>query len=689
MIELVDKEVCICELAATSREQVIAYFCQTGHSEDVLCVMKEGSYLGYIRWKNVLKCMAKDVEDWIATDHITAGPDIIDQAKEYFALNPDQKIVMVLNREGEPEAFAERSFGAGHDLDDEAAWDMVLTTMERYPEQLNIQKVYPKIAALCLHGCNEWTVRLYHIAKAQNIGVFFSNRMKWQKCVGVEESEEEIPEWSILHIYTETYPQSPPRTMESIRMVAHFCAHEYMHMLQEKLGEDRLKILRFPWVMEPVSLAEHYCMVRSIRGPYTSLKNELDVQAVEQISGMQTDQIAKHMADVEKRNLDAVAQKEIYGDVLANSFGEGKHTVWLVGPCIVEQTEMEVQESLAGQLYQRMVNCGMDYRIHSIVCNEADYEKIVDIMSSIPLRGRDIIVYFERSEEIELLNRCGKASLDLTEWFRQRPQSPAWVYNMSFHLTSAGNEALAREIFDEVIQPAVAERQKDDDRQILKGEILTKAAKKELGQWLDQVRSEHAIPENALAGAIVMNCNPFTMGHRYLVEEALKKVDYLYLFVVEEDRSRFPFEERYRMVCEGVKDLPNVCAVPSGRFVLSASTFTAYFEKEQLQEETVDAAMDLEIFARYVAPGLHISKRFVGEEPTDRVTYQYNRQMQKMMMEYGIDVIEIPRKECGGQVISASTVRKCMDAGDWEMLERILPESSLKAVKAFKSRGKG
>lgn len=688
MIELVDKEVCICEVSTISRTQVIAYFCQTGHSEDVLLVMKEGSYLGHIRWKDVLKCMAGDVEDWIVTDHITTGPDVIDQAKEYFALNPDQKTVLVLNREGEPEAFADCSTGKGHAVHDEATYDMVLTTMERYPEKMNLRKKYPKLAALCLHGCNEYTVRLYHIAKAQNLGVLFGNRVKWERWIGLTETEEDIPEWGILHIYTKRGPEHPPQTMECIREVAQLCANEHIHMLREKLG-DRLKIVRFPWSIQPHSPLEFYCICRNIRGPYTSPDNELDLEVMEQVSGMSRNQLRTHLETVITKNLDAVTKNKLYGDISAGILGDGTHIIWLVGPCIVSQTEMEAQESFTGQLYQRMKASGMDYRVQFITCNEADYERIVDIMSSIPLQGRDIIVYFERSEETESLDGTRKIDLDLTEWLEGRPQSPAWLYNISFHLTPVANEALAQEIFDQVIKPAVAERQKDDNRQILKGEILTKSAKQELGQWLDQVRSEHAIPEDALAGAIVMNCNPFTLGHRYLVEEALKRVDYLYLFVVEEDRSRFPFEERWRMVCEGVKDLPNVCAVPSGQFVLSANTFTAYFEKEQLQEEAVDAAMDLEIFARYVAPGLHISKRFVGEEPTDRVTYQYNRQMQKTLMEYGIEVIEIPRKECGGQVISASTVRKCMDAGDWETLERLLPKSSLETVKAWKSGAKG
>ena len=40
-------------------------------------------------------------------------------------------------------------------------------------------------------------------------------------------------------------------------------------------------------------------------------------------------------------------------------------------------------------------------------------------------------------------------------------------------------------------------------------------------------------------GAVVMNCNPLTLGHRYLIEQALKQCDYLMIFVVQEDKSFF------------------------------------------------------------------------------------------------------------------------------------------------------
>ncbi len=74
-----------------------------------------------------------------------------------------------------------------------------------------------------------------------------------------------------------------------------------------------------------------------------------------------------------------------------------------------------------------------------------------------------------------------------------------------------------------------------------------------------------------------MNCNPFTLGHRYLIETCAEKCDMLIVFVVQEDKSYFLFEDRLSLVQEGCSDLENVCVTGSGEFILSSLTFSEYF----------------------------------------------------------------------------------------------------------------
>ena len=182
-------------------------------------------------------------------------------------------------------------------------------------------------------------------------------------------------------------------------------------------------------------------------------------------------------------------------------------------------------------------------------------------------------------------------------------------------------------------------------------------------------------------GAIVMNCNPFTNGHKALIEYAAARVQKLYIFVVEEDKSEFKFADRLRLVQMGVEEFPNVEVIPSGQFIISQKTFAGYFNKAELQNIAVDSSEDVEIFAREIAPTLGINIRFVGEEPEDTVTRQYNENMKNILPRYGIDFCEIPRKEINGEVISAKSVRAALKVGDFEKISKLVPITTLEFLR--------
>lgn len=199
---------------------------------------------------------------------------------------------------------------------------------------------------------------------------------------------------------------------------------------------------------------------------------------------------------------------------------------------------------------------------------------------------------------------------------------------------------------------------------------------RELEEYKDILKNYYREMFVPTVGAVVMNCNPFTLGHRYLAEKALEQCDFLVIFVVEEDKSVFPFEDRLKLVDEGVKDLSNVTVIPSGKFIISSVTFSEYFNKSELQDRTVDASLDVSVFAREIAPCLHIVKRFAGSEPFDSVTKQYNDTMRQILPEYGIEFTEIPRAETDGEAISASRVRQMILEGNLEGTKRLVPLST-------------
>ena len=196
-------------------------------------------------------------------------------------------------------------------------------------------------------------------------------------------------------------------------------------------------------------------------------------------------------------------------------------------------------------------------------------------------------------------------------------------------------------------------------------------------KYLDQYFSDFSGDNYNTVGAIVMNCNPFSKGHRYLIEQASQMVELLIVFVVEEDESLFPFEERFWLVKEGTKDLTNVMVVPSGDFILSKNNFQEYFSKQENEVVALNAEYDVNVFADYIAKPLHIRYRFAGEEPDDRVTRVYNETMEKVLPTKGINFVKFQRITVDGEVVSASKVRKYLKEGDYEKAFALLPETTI------------
>ena len=178
------------------------------------------------------------------------------------------------------------------------------------------------------------------------------------------------------------------------------------------------------------------------------------------------------------------------------------------------------------------------------------------------------------------------------------------------------------------------------------------------------------------AAAVVMNANPFTLGHQYLAEQAAAACDTLHLFVVSEDKSEFPFRVRRQLVAAGTAHLPNVVHHDSGPYIISSATFPSYFLKDETAVVEGQARLDLTVFTR-IAEALGVQARFVGDEPASPTTRIYNQVMASELPKAGIACHILPRKELGGVPISASRVRACRRAGDYETIARLVPPSTL------------
>lgn len=210
--------------------------------------------------------------------------------------------------------------------------------------------------------------------------------------------------------------------------------------------------------------------------------------------------------------------------------------------------------------------------------------------------------------------------------------------------------------------------------------ILLENQKQGLEKYVKQLVSETGARRQGIIGAVVANCNPFTAGHRYLIEIAARQCDWLHVFILSDYGQTFTAAERYELAEAGVADLSNIILHQASEYMISPAVFPAYFMKEQEKAAAVNCRLDLKIFCTHIAKALAITRRFAGTEPDCQVTAAYNECMRQYLPEYGIAFYEIERLRKNGKPVSASLVRDYLAGGMIEPAMELLPEAVRKRL---------
>lgn len=288
-------------------------------------------------------------------------------------------------------------------------------------------------------------------------------------------------------------------------------------------------------------------------------------------------------------------------------------------------------------------------------CQAIDHDRLIDFCINSGIKAKDFTRYINEPHDSVLF-------IDL------------WHYGPN------GCKLIAEKIYDFVIKGSQFEKLTDKQSNELL-DIITDSNfdyvmpvrnNPELIKYLDFLKKLKCNEYNNI-GVAVINANPFTKGHLYLLEQASSQVDFLYVLVVEENMSEFKFADRLQMVELGTKGLANLKVLPSGSFVISSSTFPEYFNRTS---KNADCSNDLIIFGTFIAKALGASKRFVGEEPFSKITDSYNRQMKEILPQFGIEVIEIPRCSVNGKTVSATEVRELIKENRVQKIRELVPEST-------------
>ena len=363
--------------------------------------------------------------------------------------------------------------------------------------------------------------------------------------------------------------------------------------------------------------------------------------------------------------------------VLNNQPANYERTIHIFGDSVGMSWLVKDNDMFSYHLQELLNNNNYNIRVKNHCVIAVKIDTISNYINDTKININDIIIVFVSHDKGKMLikhtNYENFFSLSFQKYF-DRPHNYGEVFIDRTHPNHNMYKVIAKEMFDSIKPSLEKPLQKYQNN-------VDNIQYTKLENWLRKLKNERKY-----IGSIVMNCNPFTNGHRYLIEYAAKESVWLYIFIVEEDKSIFPFKDRFELVKQGTSDLKNVTVIPSGQFIISQLTFPEYSEKASMQDIEIDPSLDVELFARHIAPSLGINVRFAGSEPLDKITCQYNECMKQILPKYDIEFREIQRKELDGNVISASRVRKLLEINNFDDIEMMVPEITFNYLKSFKQR---
>lgn len=684
MIRFCDKEVYLVNKGEISRTELLTFFLKDEAArKSVIAVYDDGRLCGIITYEGLLK--GNDINSTImrATDSFWKS------AKEYFIEQPSELITIVDENESIL-GFAYNDVQHNDYLIERG----YLEILESGSVPVFSEDNYKKLKLLVLTDLNEFAWRIQKIFQREGYCVCVIGE-KWE-WFGYTSGEGyfDYPEFQKMYIYAEgTEMLRLEQSTSTVRFNDVSKAFDGIRTLildsmkiiykQEirKLIEKGISVVEFAipseTAIEYKTELEWKSMALQVgMGGWQNdigFAREEKIQIVKSIYG-------EHMLDMFEKGICTNLEEKksvCIGDLIGKTLEEktdGKR-IYLIGPCIVGGIGCMAENTLLAYI-QELVKTE-EYCVIGIAIPVVEYSAWKQKIEKIPIRKGDILVIVEEEKWFPK-EKEGCDRISLKEVY-DNPERKTMFALDPIHTNAEGNKHLAEQIYKSYLQKEINSL-KDCERKFLqKGELLDADTIKQITQYIDKIK---CVSEGT-KGAIVMNCNPFTYGHQYLIEYAAQKVDILYVFVVEENCSYFDFEERIQLVRLGTKHIKNVVVAPSGKWMISYKTFKTYFLKETMQEVSIDASLDLEIFARYIAPSLGIQIRFVGEEPFDQVTQQYNCQMKETLQLFDIAVEEIPRIKIGGVAVSATNVRKALKEKKWMEIEKLVPQTTYNYLKTI------
>ena len=350
-------------------------------------------------------------------------------------------------------------------------------------------------------------------------------------------------------------------------------------------------------------------------------------------------------------------------------------TIFFYGPCLVIGSYVGDEYTIESYLQKMINDAGYKVRVVNCGCWGGNVSCVSRMVSTLISEGDIIVALLEDLD----LSHMGFDRLDLWEALEKHNVPSEWMLDMPYHVNHHVNEIYARELFEKIFDEDYEDKAEKTAFITQDLNVIDKFFIKKYFYGMD-------LDCYGTVACSVTNGNPFTNGHRYLIETAASQTDHVYLLSVQENSSIFSYGERYAMAYEAVKDLENVTIVPSGLFLGNMTIFPAYYAKIYMGDTREQAIAHVECYAS-VARMLKVTHRYIGEEPVDIISNEINLACREVLPKYGIETVILKRKEENGKMITGTMVRELAEADDPE-IEKYVPETTadiifLKSINKF------
>lgn len=386
----------------------------------------------------------------------------------------------------------------------------------------------------------------------------------------------------------------------------------------------------------------------------------------------------KKLANIIESDIESTIKKHEKMKFIKSYSDDKNKTLYIVGPCIAMGWPYTANiDELAYMLAMRLKN----YRVVKVQ-GGYHYNSYSTEILEYNIYEEDIVVFID-----ELDKNYIKIDLDLSQKIEERKEHPYYTIS-PIHTTVWGNRFVAEQIAKMLkckdsgyLQESgtticlhKGKKQLFNNDMLIKLKDFVDICKQ---KFVEKYGTDKWENRNGLdIGAISISANPFTKGHRFLIDYASQNADIIYIFVVHNEMLDFSYEIRRQLIEEGTKDIDNIIIIDGGDVVATIENFTSYYVRDKMQGKEISPIQDVELFAGYIAPQLGINKRFVGEEPIDYVTNNYNKQMNQMFPLYNIELIQIPRYKIKNEYVSASQVRKLYIEKNWDGIKQLVPDTT-------------